>query len=162
VFYSTLTLRYDPGSSAFDDAPLVEFTKSREILSVREHFFVQGELPHLLLCISWRMPPAGAARTPTAKEDWKGLLTTPEMEERFDRLRKWRNETAKKEGKSAYAILTNRMAAEVAVVPSPTLSPIGACRGGRCGWRWSRPRKRDPRRWNSPTRRGRSVSGGRR
>ena len=116
LFYSTLTLRYDPGSSAFDDAPLAEFSKSREILSVREHFFVQGELPHLLLCISWRMPPAGAARTPTAKEDWKGLLSTPEMEEQFDRLRKWRNETAKQEGKPAYAILTNRMAAEVAVL----------------------------------------------
>ena len=97
MFYSTLTLRYDPGSSAFDDAPLAEFSRSREILSVREHFFVQGELPHLLLCISWRMPPAGTARSPTAKQ----------------------------EGKPAYAILTNRMAAEVAVLPSPTLSALG-------------------------------------
>ena len=125
MFYSTLTLRFDPGSSSFDDAALALFSKSREILSVREHFFVQGEIPHLLLCITWRMPPAGAARSPTAKEDWKGLLTTPELEERFDRIRKWRNETAKKEGKPAYAILTNRMAAEAATLPAPTLSALG-------------------------------------
>ena len=124
MFYSTLTLRFDPGSSAFDDAPLALFSKSREILSVREHFFVQGEIPHLLLCISWRMPPAGSARKPTAKEDWKGLLSTPEIEERFDRIRRWRNETAKQEGKPAYAILTNLMAAEVATIPSPTLSSL--------------------------------------
>jgi ATP-dependent DNA helicase RecQ len=112
-------------SSRFDDGALEEFAKSREILSVREHFFVHGEIPHLLLCISWRMPPAGSARPPTASEDWKGLLTTPEQKERFDRLRRWRNETAKKEGKPAYAILTNRMAAEVAVLPSPTVAALG-------------------------------------
>jgi len=61
LFYSTLTLRFDPVPSAFDDGPLALFSKSREILSVREHFFVQGEIPHLLLCITWRMPPAGSA-----------------------------------------------------------------------------------------------------
>jgi len=124
VFYSTLTLRFDPSSSRFEDAPLDEFAKSREILSVREHFFVHGEVPHLLLCISWRMPTAGSARPPKPHEDWKALLRTAEQQERFDRLRRWRNETAKSEGKPAYAILTNRMAAEIAVLSSPTLAGL--------------------------------------
>jgi superfamily II DNA helicase RecQ len=125
VFYSTLTLRFDPETSRFDDAPLDEFAKSREVLSVKDHFFIHGGLPHILLCVSWRMPPAGAARKPKSGEDWKGLLDTPEKQDRFDRLRRWRNETAKKEGKPAYAILTNRLAAEVAVLPSPSLTTLG-------------------------------------
>lgn len=124
MFYSTLTLRFDHEASRFDDAPLDEFTKSKEILGVKDHFFVHGGLPHLLLCISWRMTPAGSARKPKPGEDWKGLLTTPEQQDRFDRLRRWRNETAKKEGKPAYAILTNRMAAEVAALPSPNLAAL--------------------------------------
>ena len=124
MFYSTLTLRFDPSSSTFDDRALSEFLKTREVLSVREHFFVHGELPHLLLCISWRMPPAGSARPPKPNEDWKELLRNPEQQERFDRLRRWRNETAKAEGKPAYAILTNRIAAEVAVLPAPSLTAL--------------------------------------
>jgi hypothetical protein len=129
MFYSTLTLRFDPSQSSFDQRPLDEFSKSREILSVREHFFVHGELPHLLLCISWRMPPSGSVRPPKAGEDWRGLLATQEASERFDRIRRWRNETAKKEGKPAYAILTNRQAAEVAALPAPTANALRAIEG---------------------------------
>ena len=62
MFYSTLTLRFDPASGSFDDARFDEFAKSKELLSVKEHFFEHGGLPHLLLCVSWRMPPAGSAR----------------------------------------------------------------------------------------------------
>lgn len=111
MFYSTLTLRFDPVRGGFDDQPLDEFSRSRELLSVKDHFFEQGGLPHLLLCISWRMPPAGSARKPKPEEDWKALLTTPEQHDSFDRLRRWRNETAKQEGKPAYAIFTNRQIA---------------------------------------------------
>jgi hypothetical protein len=89
LFYSTLTLRFDPASGSFDDARFDEFAKSKELLGVKEHFFTHGGLPHLLLCVSWRMPPAGSARkVATDDEAWKGLLTTPEAQERFDRLRR--------------------------------------------------------------------------
>jgi ATP-dependent DNA helicase RecQ len=130
MFYSTLTLRFDPASGSFDDARLDDFAKSKELLAVKEHFFEHAGLPHLLLCVSWRMPPAGTARkAATDDEAWKGLLTTPEAQERFDRLRRWRNERAKKDGIPAYAILTNRSLAEVAAIPTPSLAAFGAVEG---------------------------------
>ena len=129
MFYSTLTLRFDPARGGFDDQPLDDFSRSKELLSVKDHFFEQGGLPHLLLCISWRMPPAGSARQPKPEEDWKTLLSTPEHHDAFDRLRRWRNEAAKKEGKPAYAIFTNRQIAEIAVLPSPSLAAISELGG---------------------------------
>ena len=74
--------------------------------------------------MTWRPPPAGSARPPKGKEEWQALLTTVEQHDRFDRLRKWRNEAARKEGKPAYAILTNRQAAEAAALPEPTLAAL--------------------------------------
>ncbi len=129
MFYSTLTLRYDPEQNGFDDRPLDEFCRSRELLSVKDHFFEQGGIPHLLLCISWRMPPAGSARKPKQGEEWRNLLTTPEHQESFDRLRRWRNDLAKQEGKPAYAIFTNRQLAEIAVLPSPSLAGLSEVDG---------------------------------
>ena len=129
MFYSTITLRFDPDRAGFDDQPLDDFSRSTELLSGKDHVFEQGGLPHLLLCISWRMPPAGSARKPKAEEDWKGLLTTPEHHDSFDRLRRWRNESAKKEGKPAYAIFTNRQIAEIAVLPSPSLTAVSELNG---------------------------------
>ena len=96
---------------------------------MKEHFFVHAGLPHLLLCVSWRMPPAGSARKPEGGEEWRGLLTTPEASERFDRLRRWRNERAKKDGIPAYAILTNRALAEVAAIPTPSLAAFAGVEG---------------------------------
>ena len=124
MFFSTVTLRFAPDTGSFDDASFDEFSKGKEVLSVREHFFEHGGLPHLLLCVSWRMTEAGSARKPKPSEDWKQALRTPEHQDRFDRVRRWRNETAKKEGLPAYAILTNRQAAEVAVLPAPTLGSL--------------------------------------
>ena len=129
MFFSTVTLRFDPASGSFDDARFDEFAKSKELLAVKDHFFVHAGLPHLLLCVSWRMPPAGSARKPDGDEEWRGLLTTPEAQERFDRLRRWRNERAKKDGIPAYAILTNRSLAEVAAIPTPSLAAFAAVEG---------------------------------
>jgi ATP-dependent DNA helicase RecQ len=76
------------------------------------------------------MPPAGSARKAGADDEaWRGLLTTPEAQERFDRLRRWRNERAKKDGIPAYAILTNRSLAEVAAIPTPALAAFAAVEG---------------------------------
>jgi len=52
MFFSTITLRYDPNCGRIDDKAFQEFAKNKEILSVREHFFVYRELPHLALCVS--------------------------------------------------------------------------------------------------------------
>ena len=35
-----ITLRFDPVLSSFDDGPLRDFLKDKEVLSIRDHFFV--------------------------------------------------------------------------------------------------------------------------
>jgi len=82
LFFSTVTLRFDPDRGLFDDAPLDEFARSKEVLAVRDHFFTHGGLPHLLLCVSWRMPPSGSARRAKPDEDWRSVLATPEQQDR--------------------------------------------------------------------------------
>jgi len=40
-----LTLRFDPSSESFDDGPLQEFLKAKEVHAIREYFFVRNGLP---------------------------------------------------------------------------------------------------------------------
>ena len=47
-----VTLRFDPLLEAFDDSPLQELLKTREVFSIRDHFFVRNEVPQYL--VLWR------------------------------------------------------------------------------------------------------------
>ena len=49
-----VTLRFDPLLEAFDDSPLQELLKAREVFSIRDHFFVRSEVP--LYLVIWRPP----------------------------------------------------------------------------------------------------------
>ena len=42
-----ITLRFDSVIGSFDDGPLREFLKDKEVLSIRDHFFVKNEVPYL-------------------------------------------------------------------------------------------------------------------
>ena len=44
-----VTLRFDPLLEAFDDSPLQELLKAREVFSLRGHFFVRNEVPVYLV-----------------------------------------------------------------------------------------------------------------
>ena len=49
-----VTLRFDPLLEAFDDGPLQEALKAREVFSIRDHCFVRTEVPPYLV---FRRPP---------------------------------------------------------------------------------------------------------
>ena len=51
-----LTLRFDPASEAFDDGPLQEFLKAKEVHEVREHFFVRDGVPYLAVLVTYGLP----------------------------------------------------------------------------------------------------------
>ena len=129
MFFSTLTLRYDPDTGHIDDGAFQDFARDKEVLSVKEHFFLYRELPHITLCISWRQPEAGSRRQPKPNEEWRTLLKKPEDEELFDRLRRWRAEKARKEGIPAYAIMTNKQLAETAVLRPGSKAALGKVKG---------------------------------
>ena len=46
------TLRYSATLGGFDETPVAEFTRDKELLGFREHFFVVNEIPHLACVLS--------------------------------------------------------------------------------------------------------------
>jgi ATP-dependent DNA helicase RecQ len=79
----------------FDDAPLRDFIKDKEVLSIRDHFFVKNEVPYLAVIINYRPQPIVAAPAPKAgergksDESWRALIAEADVP-LFNALRDWR------------------------------------------------------------------------
>ena len=110
---SLVTLALDPTSGAFPSSPLEGI--DGEVISVVEHFFHHGGLPHLLLVVHHRpasgpgRPKKTRGRPPSPRDE----LAEPERE-LFDRLRAWRAGRAQADGVPPYVLLTNRQLADLA------------------------------------------------
>ncbi len=54
------TLRFSPSTERFDDSDVVGFLADKEVLSIRDHFFVTDDVPYLTLVVRYRIaaPPA--------------------------------------------------------------------------------------------------------
>ena len=112
------TLCYNPSLVEFDDSDVARFLSDKELVEVRDHFFVHQGMPHLTLLIlynariSTELPMANKnknlerfnPREFLDEVDWT-LYTT---------LREWRNDYAKSEGIPPYVIANNRQLAEIA------------------------------------------------
>ena len=48
------TLRYSSTPGGFDDSPIREFQRDKEILAVREYFFAVNEVPHLTCSLTYQ------------------------------------------------------------------------------------------------------------
>ena len=130
-----LTLRWDDETGGLDDQELEAFMERHAVLEVSEHFFIHDKQPHLVLTLSYReeAPEDRRGRKVVGKEGSahpdprKGL--DPAEQARFDRLRHWRNEMARREGKPPYLYLTNRQAAELARKPPASLADLREVQG---------------------------------
>jgi superfamily II DNA helicase RecQ len=86
----------------------------REILEVREHFFIYGDVPHIALVLTL----GDGAGTPPLRTAGRGdddpEQALPEaVRPLYRTLRQWRNEEAKKAGIPSYAIMRNVQLAEI-------------------------------------------------
>ena len=112
-----LTLRYTDGLQGFPDQAVREAAAGREILEVRDHFFVHGNVPHIALVLSLSDQPAGARPVFKKAGPAAGAAPSadlPEARQKFYRdLRDWRNERAKKDGVPSYVIMRNNLLAEI-------------------------------------------------
>jgi superfamily II DNA helicase RecQ len=124
-----LTLRYSESLGGFDDTPLLEFTRDKELTSFREYFFLVNDVPHLTCVLSYpeAVVPAdileqsrqsqespsssrGASRrsaadlTASLKEADRALFNT---------LREWRAKEAREQGIPAYLIFNNRQLLDI-------------------------------------------------
>ena len=80
-----ITLRFDAVIGSFDDGPLREFLKDKEVLSIRDHFFVKNEVPYLTVLVTY-YPHRPETTTPAMPRNqqpdgasWRTLVTEAEL-----------------------------------------------------------------------------------
>ena len=114
------TLRFNLTLGEFDDTDVQRFLADKQLIEVRDHFFVHQGLPCLAMILLYN------SAVETLKE--QVLSEKSKQQERFDpkevlseddwtlytSLKEWRNELAKSEGIPPYIIATNRQIAEIA------------------------------------------------
>ena len=76
-----ITLRFDSVIGSFDDGPLREFLKDKQVLSIREYFFVKNEVPYLTGLVTY-YPHRPETTTPSMPRNhqpngasWRTLVT---------------------------------------------------------------------------------------
>jgi hypothetical protein len=136
-----LTFRYSATLGGFDDTPLTEFIRDKEVIAFREHFYTVNEVPHLSCIVHYqdavvpqtvldaaREIPARAQRASGSRpfERKQGAPDPCEgldESERalFNHLREWPSKQAHEEGVPPYVICTNKQL--VAIVRQRPESP---------------------------------------
>ena len=128
------TLQFSDRLGGFNDEPVQEFVRDKDVMEVRDHFFERDGVPHLALVLIYRAGvQAGPAQSETsakgkAKEDWRAQLTDEEWP-LFNALREWRTERSKSDGVPPYVIATNRQFVEIIKKHPDTLSHLGTVDG---------------------------------
>ena len=127
------TLRFSPATERFDDSSVVGFLADKEVLSIRDHFFVTDDVPYLPLVVCYRaaQPPAPApsgTAGPSRDDSWRDQLTEADWP-LFKTLRAWRSERCKQEGVPPYVICNNRQLAAIARKRPATLASLGEIDG---------------------------------
>ena len=131
------TLRFDPRIEGFDDGALRDFGRDKEILSVRDNFFLKDEVPYWTLLVSYNLAPAegdpaaaapGAGAAGAGRPNYREVLGEADWPI-FNALRDWRSETAKEEGVPPYVVLTNEVLAQVIRRRPKTLNDLGLVPG---------------------------------
>ena len=125
-----VTLHFDPCGGGFDGAELEAFQRGKEVLEVRDHFFVAETIPRWALMIAYREEEGGGAQRSRSagRRDWR-LEVAEEDRPLFDALRSWRRERALREGVPGYVLLTNRHLAEICRVRPASVSELRTVRG---------------------------------
>jgi superfamily II DNA helicase RecQ len=130
-----VTLRFNSLLDGFDDAPLRELVKDKEVIAIRDHFFIKDEVPYLAVMVSYRPQPVPAAPAPTTTpaqrkrdeswREWVGEADVP----LFNALRDWRSQRCKREGLPPYVICTNRQLAAMILARPDSLTKLGEIEG---------------------------------
>jgi ATP-dependent DNA helicase RecQ len=135
VLVKLFTLRFDPRVDGFDDTAVATFTRGKEVLSVRDHFFLKDDVPYWSFLVSYNVlqregepAPARSAVAEAGKLKYRDLLDEATWP-LFNALRDWRAERAKAEGVPAYLILTNDVLAQVVKRKPRTLNELGQIPG---------------------------------
>lgn len=133
----TFTLKYDLRLNGFDDEGVRRFLSDKELLEVRDYFFVRAEEPHLLLVVIYSDHDSHSNNSAVSKNETVRKKTSskdmdienPDDLRLYHSLREWRNNRAKDEGIPVYVIATNRMLADCAVKRPRSITALGEVAG---------------------------------
>ena len=131
-----ITLRFNGMLDGFDDAPLRDFIKDKEVISIRDHFFIHYEQPYLAMIVTYTLKPlptAAAAPRPDRRskrrdEAWREFVAEADVP-LFNTLRDWRAARAKRDGVPLYVICDNRQLAAIVAARPQTLAALGEVEG---------------------------------
>lgn len=124
-----ITLRFDTALGGFDDEPLRDFLKDKQVSSIREHFFIADDTPYLAVMVTYYLPPplSPAVSTSGRKQengDWRDWV--PEADRPlFDALRDWRSKRCQQLGIPPYVVATNRQLAMMVQMRPQSLAQLG-------------------------------------
>ncbi len=127
-----ITLRFNSMLESFDDEPLRDFIKDKEVFSIRDHFFTRNDTPYLALVIAYSMPPQLVPERNGAEkkrdESWRESVPEKDVP-LFNTLRDWRNELGKRGGLPPYMIFTNRQLASIVATRPESLTKLTEIEG---------------------------------
>lgn len=127
-------MRFNGLLDGFDDAPLRDFTKDKEVISVRDHFFVRNEQPYLAVVVNYTLKPiateavAKSGQEKRREESWRQYVAEADIP-LFNALRDWRLERSKQDGVPPYVICTNRQLGAIVAGRAQTLAKLGEVEG---------------------------------
>ncbi len=124
----TITLKFNSVTGQFDEDQLQDFIKDKEILVVREHFFIKHETPYLVVFITYLPGNRDIASGKKQHDSWRDRLADDQVA-LFNTLRDWRAERAKQEGVPPYIICNNRQLAQIAATRPSTLDGLANIHG---------------------------------
>ncbi|MBF0143037.1 MAG: HRDC domain-containing protein [Magnetococcales bacterium] len=128
------TLKFNRLTCGFDDTEVRTFVADKEVLSIRDHAFVDHGVPHLALVVTYRLGgnetsvPAEKNHADNQADNWRKMLGEADMP-LFNTLREWRSRKAKEEGVPTYFVCTNRQLAEVARLRPGTMTALARVDG---------------------------------
>ena len=125
------TMGFNSVCEAFDDNALQQFVRDKELLGMRDHFFMRHGQPYLTVVVSYRQEPeplTPETRKNKEDQDWRKLLAENEAP-LFNTLREWRNARSQREGLPPYIICTNRQLAEIVKLRPQSMAALGGVDG---------------------------------
>jgi len=142
-----LTFRYSATLGGFDDTPLADFTRDKEVIAQREHFYLVNDTPHITLVLTYQdaivpqaaieaaraNPPRPPSATPPPRFDRHRRDGAPDPcagldeSERalFNHLREWRSKQSHAEGLPPYLLLTNKQFVAIVRQRPESLNALG-------------------------------------
>jgi superfamily II DNA helicase RecQ len=124
---AVMTLGFSEDRGEFDTEALERWQADKDVIEVREHFFVHEGAPRWAVMLSYR-DGDGEQRGRRETRDWR--LEVAEVDRPlYDALRRWRRERAERDGVPVYTLLKNRELAEICRRRPATVAELREVRG---------------------------------